>query len=298
VPIGSTSEDLVRLGTLGRQALALAGVRRYDVLVSLLPAGPNLPYWQLVSACRRAGVSSLFLSPTASALEVEAAVPAVLAGRVDDLATVLAAARRDGHELPHVHTLLVVGEPLPEWRRRALLALAPNPGTAVVAMWAPPGVRALWAECRGGDSLHTWPDTEHVASRDGEIVWTAIGWKGSVPLRLRTGARGTVENSPCPTCGRTTPRVVLEPTRPPVDSILDAAPAVRTWQVEVREVDGVEELLVFCALDVDGHPGPVLRAIDRDLQATQYVVLAPEDVDARVAAHGGRRLVDLRRGRG
>ena len=29
---------------------------------------------------------------------------------------------------------------------------------AVVAMWGPPGTRALWTECRNGTDAHTWPE--------------------------------------------------------------------------------------------------------------------------------------------
>ena len=61
-PIGSSAEDLDRLAELGRRWLELAGVARYDVLVSVLPPGPNLAYWELVLGSRQAGVSALHLS--------------------------------------------------------------------------------------------------------------------------------------------------------------------------------------------------------------------------------------------
>ena len=42
---------------------------------------------------------------------------------------------------------------------------------------------------------------------EGELVWSAIGWRGSALLRLRSHAKGRIDRTPCPTCGRTTPRV-------------------------------------------------------------------------------------------
>ena len=78
--------------------------------------------------------------------------------------------------------------------------------------WAPPGARALWSECRGGGAgYHTAPDTELVETDrgTGELLWSAIGWKGSVFLRLATRMRANIDESPCPRCRRTTPRVLL-----------------------------------------------------------------------------------------
>jgi hypothetical protein len=115
-----------------------------------------------------------------------------------------------------------------------------------------------------------------------------------VLLRLRTAAFGTLDESPCPTCGRTTPRLVLTAVEPPFTAMLSAHPGIAAWQVEMRIVDGHPELLVFVSPSGNGHPGRLVRDLDRHLAATQYVVVPRTELDERLDEHEGRRLVDLR----
>ena len=75
---------------------------------------------------------------------------------------------------------------------------------------------------------------------------------------------------------------------------LSAHPGVDAWQVELRSVDGVDELLVFVTPSDSTHPGRLLRDLDRHLGATQYVILERGELDERLAEHDGRWLVDLR----
>ncbi|MCU1460821.1 MAG: hypothetical protein JWO37_896 [Acidimicrobiales bacterium] len=308
IPIGSSPDDLERLGELGRRWLERAGLQPYDVVAGLLPAGPNLPYWQLVLGCRHAGVSAIHLGAAATAQQVAAVAPTVIAGRPSDLVRLLEPANGDdraGRAVRGVHTALVAGERLDDATRQRLLARLPA-GAVVVAAWSPPGARAMWSECRGGDGFHIAPDSELVeivdplsgvpvtGRADGEIVWSAIGWRGSVLLRLRTAAYGRLDDAPCPACGRATGRVMLTAVEPPFAAVLSAHPGIAAWQAELRAVDGVEELLVFFAPTATGHPGRLVRDLDRHLAATQYVVVPRDELDLRLDEHGGRRLVDLR----
>jgi len=305
-PIGSSAEDLDRLAELGRRWLELAGVARYDVLVSVLPPGPNLPYWELVLGCRQAGVAALHLNPSSTLAQVGTARPNVLAGRPADLVRLLEAARPLERSLEDLRTVLVAGGRLDQQTRRRLTELVDG-RAAIVGAWAPPGVRALWCECREGEGLHTSPDVEVLElvdplsgvpvgeGSDGELVWTALGWKGSVLLRLRTCVYGALDEAPCPACGRTTPRLLPTSTaEPPFVRVLDAHPNVLAWQAELRTVGRQEELILFVSLSGNGRPGRLLRELDRQLSVTQFVVLDRPRLDARLSAHGDTRVVDLR----
>ncbi|MHB8670230.1 MAG: phenylacetate--CoA ligase family protein [Acidimicrobiales bacterium] len=218
-PVGSSSEDIERVAELGRRWLEMAGVGRSDTAVSLLASGPDLGFWQFAWGCRRAGVPALHLGPEATGPMVAELTPTVLAGRAADL-------ERLALEVPgalgSVRTALVVGPPMEPRTRDALRSSLGSPDAAVLAAWAPPMARALWAECRGtvdcGGGLHTWPDCEIVdivddggrpTSREGEgdLVWSSLGWRGTVLLRFRTGGRATLDDTRCPACGRSTPRV-------------------------------------------------------------------------------------------
>jgi hypothetical protein len=295
VTIGYTDDDIERLAEQGRRWLALAGLGRYDVIVNLLPAAPDVAWWELVEGARLAGVSALHLPYGVTPHQLDVIRPTVIAGQVDDLVALLRATPSDA--VASVHTLLAVGAPLADDVRASLQSMLPA-GAAVVAAWAPPGVRSLWVECRGGTGAHIAPDVDVLEVVDGGLVWSGLEWKGTALLRLRTGATGRVDSSPCPVCGRTSPRVV---------TLLDATPEVTAWQAELRTVNGVDELIVHLAVDTGGngdgagaagrrHPGRVLRALDRELSVTQFVVTSADEVAARLRASGNRRVLDHRPG--
>jgi hypothetical protein len=299
--IGSSAADLDRLGELGRRWLEAAGVRPDDVLVSLVAPAPTVGYWQLVLGARRAGLSALYLRTGPTAAQAEYLRPTVLAGPAADLLALVDESIAESRDLGAIRTVLVVDERFdPTAHRRLANRL---PGAAIVVAWAPPGVRALWAQCRDGAGLHTWPAAEIIDLIDpvtaapsapgalGEVVWSALGWRGTALLRLRTGVLATLHEGPCAACGRTNPRLELLA----LPSVLDAHPAVRGWQVELRTAGGRDEVVVFATLEsANGDIASTLLSIDEGIGAAQFVVLDDRELDARLAAHGGARVLDRR----
>lgn len=305
LPVGYSAQDLDRLAELGRQWLEDVGLGPYDAIVNVLPAGPTLGFWELVLGARRGGVPAIHVGDLPALSDVAHLDPTVLAGRAGDLVALLTQAEREGEVLPHLHTVLVVGELLDEDTRRRLRSLAPAKAT-IAAAYAPAGVRSLWVECKGGIGYHTTTDADFleivdqsgVAVRpgaDGEIVYSSLGWKGTAVLRLRTGVHGRLIPGACPGCGRTTPRLRLTRPLPRFAAVLEAHPGVAGWQAELRRVRGVDELLVYLTPATDDHPGKMLRQLDRELQVTQFIVLDADDLDDRLAAHDDQRVIDLRR---
>jgi hypothetical protein len=272
----------------------------------VLPPGPNLAYWELVLGSRQAGVSALHMLPSTTVDQLAAARPNVVAGRPTELVRLLEAARPVERNLEGLKTILVAGARLDEATRRHLVNLVDG-RASIVAAWAPPGVRALWCQCREGEGLHTAPDAEILEvidplsgvpvadGNDGELAWTALDWKGTVFLRLRTGVYGSLDENPCPACGRTTPRLIPTATaEPSFVRVLDGHPKVQGWQAELRTVEGKEELIVYISLEPNGRPGRLLRELDRHLTVTQFVVMDRRRLDARLSSHGDTRVVDLR----
>jgi hypothetical protein len=300
LPMGSSEADMDRLARIGARWLGDAGVVADDVLVSVVPPGPDLVWWQVVGAARRARLSALHLGPSPSVEDVDALAPSVLVGRPMDLMRLLEPS------LLRPRLVLAVGFLLDDGLRSRLSAAAF--GAPVLSAWAPPGVRSLWAECAGGAAtgLHTWPASEVVELIDpltgtavppgagGEVVWSPLGWRGTVLLRLRTGVFATVDESVCPACGRAAPRLFATGSTPAFFAVLDRHPDVTGWQAELRTVDGVEELIVFLAVARTERLEPMLHELDGELSATQYVVLSAAALDRRVAAHADERVVDLR----
>lgn len=206
--VANTTTDLDRLAELGRRGLAISGVGPGDRVLVLDPAGAGISPWQFLAGARDAGVAVLHLDPASADGLVAAAAPTVLAGSAASLIVAVDAG------LPATVGRLVVHD----GRRpdRAQAARLSATGLPVAEWWTPPGARAAWVRCPGGDGFHTWPTAEVVELVDdagrptdeGRLVWTPIGWHGSVWLRVDTGSRASVATDACERCGRTTPRVV------------------------------------------------------------------------------------------
>jgi hypothetical protein len=218
--VAATGTDLDRLATLGRRALAVSGITPADRLVCT-GTGSGIGPLQLELGARDAGVAHLAVEPHVAAAVLADAAPTVVSGPATALARLVDAGLPASVRLLVAHVGAAGGEDLAGLRRRA--------GRPVRLWWAPPGVRAAWATCEA-DQLHTWPEHEHleVVDHDGQpagsgrLVWSAIGWRGSVWLRVALGPEGRIDRSAC-SCGRTTPRVlgtapVPRPRRPTAGS--------------------------------------------------------------------------------
>ena len=200
--VAATHTDLDRLATLGRRALAISGITPADRLVC---TGAGIGPLQLELGARDAGVAHLVVEPPQAAAVLAEAAPTVLAGPATTLSGLVQGGLPDSVRLLVAHVGAAGGEDLVGLRQQA--------ARPVRLWWAPPGVRAAGATCEA-DQLHTWPEHEHLEVVDddglpadsGRLVWSAVGWRGSVWLRVALGPEGRVDRSEC-ACGRTTPRV-------------------------------------------------------------------------------------------
>lgn len=306
--VAASAADTERLAEFGRRWLEAAGVRSSDTLVSFVAPGPNLAYRQLEAGARRAGLSALFLPAAPSVGELVQLRPDVLAGPPDDLLKTLMGARGAGADLHNLRIVLCVGAPLGSRDRRLLSGLVPK--ATVLQAWAPPGVRSLWFECRGATGLHTQPGAELLEvvvppddrpaepNQYGDLLWSAIGWKGTVALRLRTGLLGAIDTSACSACGRGSARIRV----PAFIEVLDDSDDLADWQVELGTgPDGADELVVFVA--ISGRAGDrkaqaVVEALGDRMAAAgeraQFVVEPAAELAERIAESGDARLIDAR----
>lgn len=301
VPVGCSEADLERLGELGRRLLTAAGIGPGDAVLSVLPSGPNLPYWQLALGARELRAPLAGLHPGTGAEPVVLLGPTVLVGRPGDLQSLLQALPQATREA--ITTVLVVSRaPVPP-DQRSVLGTAVWPQTTIVEAWAPPGVRALWGQCPGGDGVHTWPTTEllEVCDRagrpladqtgEGRIVWTGLGWRGTAILRLDTGLLGRLETGPCPACRRTTPRLVpigVEAPRPRRSTV--APPSVRRIEPEPAPVPAREPARVPAPPEPMGEE--VFEPAGEELPWPAPVLVGAEGVAEWHVEHRTRRGID------
>jgi hypothetical protein len=287
--LGMTATDLEQLGELGRRMLDIAGVRGDDRLVSIERPG-SLAFWQLTLGCRAGGVLATHLGPDADARVVASVRPTVVAGSPSEVISAL-----DGQTSNRVRLVIAFADPTDADVRTRLAGAAG--GADVRLAWAPPGARALWIECERGE-LHTWPDAEVIevvdpltdkrAARgtDGELLWSALGWRGTVVMRFRTGTFGRLDPSPC-TCGRTTPRLSLVALDPPFAALLDADPRVSRWCAVVG--NGDRSALRLYVVPAARTPRGLATELGRELGAEVQLVRSSK-LEALLTANGGDRV--------
>ncbi|MDP8960321.1 MAG: hypothetical protein M3N32_01645 [Actinomycetota bacterium] len=315
--IAYSRSDLDRLHRLGARAAGVLGLDHTDYLVSAVPPDGTLAFWGVYHLALGASLLALHPRGTGQGLGVVAPafrlVPATaVAVRTEEAIPLGETLARRIVDLERVRTVVLVGPPpAPAERDRiaeAWRAAGAAPEARVAALWAPPGARALWAECvegvagGAGPGLHTYPDLEVVelldpatgrpVSAGGDLTYTSAGWNGTALIRYQTGdyAAGLLAD-PCPACGRTVPRVQPEiapgawepelrgdghPVR--VDlrgaaAALTADPAVEAWLVEVRgptKRRPGDEYVVMLAGQLDSN-----RLVDLDRHLTTAVGRPP-----------------------
>jgi phenylacetate-coenzyme A ligase PaaK-like adenylate-forming protein len=271
--VASTRSDLDRMHRAGARAAAVLGLRDDDVVLGAVPAGPTLDALGVGHLAMAASLPALHAWGAQGGPEEVAALahrhPAsVVVVRSEDAVVLAAALRAERVDLRRLRRVVTVGPPPDADGRTEVVAAYGRAGAEVDvrALWGPAAGRVLWAECAAGSGLHTTPDLELVevvdpflgqatdGDGDGDLTITTIGWHGTVLLRFQTGTWvDPLATSPCPSCGRTVPRVVgdLLPdawelsaigargTSTTVDlrgvaAVLATLPAVEAWRCELR----------------------------------------------------------------
>jgi phenylacetate-coenzyme A ligase PaaK-like adenylate-forming protein len=202
--------------------------------------------------------------------------------------------------------------------------------------------RKGYAECapKGDTGYHLYPDLDYIElvdpesgepvaeGEDGELVYTCLEGQGTCLIRFRTGdfVKGGITNEPCPSCGRTVPRLSSDMCRSEsvkglsltkikgtlVDqgaffAVLDGHPGVEEWQVEIRKPGSdpfeVDELSVFIAAGKGADEGELRDAISSELAAATEVnpnsveFVSKDEMLSRLRAGTGMkelRVVDKR----
>ena len=225
-PIGASAADLVRLAGLGAEWLRAVGMTRADTVALVGGAAGGLEAWQLSGGTRRAGVSLAVVEDSVGAARHNVSV---LAGTEVDVLRALA-----GGTWPGLRMVLVLSSTADQLGKR-LAKLGATDSVKVRRAHSLPGTRAVWYECRGGEEFgwHTSPNAEFIElDEHDEVVWTGVGWAGTVYLRLRTDVRADrIDGAPCPACGHVGERVFLAEGRPALARWLHADPRVADWRL-------------------------------------------------------------------
>jgi len=334
VPFLYTAHDLELLSVTGRRMMEICGSDPAYRHLNLFPFAPHLAFWLAHYAGLGFGTFVLssgggkVMGTEGNVRFLEKIRPDALIGMPTFVYHLLQIAAEKGVVAPNLKKIVLGGEKVPSGMRRKLRALGAEIGAGSVDVMATYGfteAKMAWPECPGHGmeqppGYHLSPDLGIVEIIDpetglnvgegepGEIVFTPLDSRGSVVLRYRTGDRisGGLVHSPCPACGRRTPRLVGEISRVTdirrlrlgkvkgtlvnfneLENLLDNIDRIGTWQIELRKRHDdpldVDEIVVHVApRGRVSRPSLVHEIEDRFRNATE---LTPNRIEFHNAEH-------------
>jgi len=286
VPFLYTGYDLDRLREAGRRLMDILNVKKNDKLVNAFPYAPHLAFWATFFA---AEASSLFAVHTGGGkiLGTDKIIKTIESTKATLLAFIpgyayhlLREAKSKKSDFSNVQKIFFGGERVSSGLRdkiKSMLTALGSKNPEVYATYAFTEGKIAWAECREQSGYHLYPDMEFIEILDkndervsekekGQIVYTAIDFRGTVVLRYKTGDIGSITYEKC-SCGRTVPRLSSEIERSSevkefnftkvkgtlvnLNSFFELLHIneVEEWQVEIKKKNNdpyeIDELLIY-----------------------------------------------------
>lgn len=228
-PFTYSRYDLELLKETGRRLFEVGGFARDNVGLNAFPYSPHLGFWLAYYAFVESGMTSLATGggkvmgtqKIMDSLErLKVSLAAFIPGYFYHLLREAIKQQRDFSRLKYVVFGAERVSPAFREKVRAMLATLGANEVQILATYASTEAKTAWLQCSESTGYHLYPDLEFIELVDadgkrvkdgepGEIVYTALDWRGTVVVRYRTGdlAKG-IEYSPCPNCGKTVPRIL------------------------------------------------------------------------------------------
>lgn len=232
-PFVYSKRDLENLRESGYRLLDVFNVTSDDTVVNCFPFAPHLAFWQTYFAGEKMNVAGFHsgggkIVGTNNLMDAfEYIRPSVAVFIPGYCYYFLREAVQQGRDFSSVNKIFFGGERVPPGLKDKIKDLFRQLGAEDVMVLATYGMteaKVAWAECPSHDEYfgyHLYPDMEVFETVDpesgepvgegeeGEIVYTALDWRGTAVLRYRTGdiAKGGLLYEPCPNCGRHVPRI-------------------------------------------------------------------------------------------
>ncbi|MBU7017246.1 MAG: AMP-binding protein [Theionarchaea archaeon] len=231
-PFAYSQRDVEYLKEGGKRLLDVFGISYDDVCLNAFPYAPHLAFWQTYFAAEASGITG-FHSGGGKVIGTQNLIDAIEDMRFSVLIFIpgycyylLRKAAEQKRDFSTVKKVIFGGERVPPGLKAKIKDLLEEMGAhdpMILATYACTESRVAWGECPAEESFgyHIYPDMEIIETVDpktgepvgegeeGEIVYTALDWRGTCVLRYRTGdvAKGGITYEECPNCGRTVPRI-------------------------------------------------------------------------------------------
>lgn len=286
-----SARDIETLQESARRSFEVAGASTDDVFLNGFPYAPHLAFWLAYHASNAMGLTSLQTGGgktmgTEKIIRAIERMGATLATFIPGYAYhLLREAVRMKADFSSLRFLIFGGERVSSGLRekvREMLDKLGAPEVKILATYAFTESKTAWIQCAEQSGYHLYPDLEYIElvdengkrvpeDQEGEIVYTALDWRGSCVVRYRTGdmTKG-ITYGPCPFCGRTTPRIHPDIQRRSEIKefqltnvkgqlvnlnaffpLLSGMKEIEEWQVEIRKKQGenfgLDEIIVYAA---------------------------------------------------
>ena len=288
VPFLYTPYDLEKLRESGRRLMDIAGIGKEEKFVNAFPYAPHLAFWAAFYAAEASGLFALHtgggkILGTKKIIKAIENTKATLITAIPGFAYhMLREAKSQKADFSNVKKIFFGGERVSAGLRARIKSMLTSLGSRnpeIFATYAFTEGKVAWIECREQSGYHLYPDMEYIEIVDkngenaaeeekGEIVYTALDFRGTVVLRYKTGDIGSITYEKC-SCGRTVPRISSEIERSSEIREFDLTKIkgtivnlnaffdllnlkeVEEWQVEIRKKNNdpyeLDELIVYIA---------------------------------------------------
>lgn len=223
VPFLYSLRDLETLKETGRRIFTIAGLGKEDIAVNAFPFAPHLAFWQVQKAAEACDIRCLHTGG-GKIMGTEKIINALEKMRASLLITLpgygyhlLKEAYRQKRDFSQLRTIIFGGERVAPGLREKIKEMLPQ--VRILATYAFTEGKTAWVQCHERSAYHLYPDLEFIELIDengqrvkegeaGEVVYTALDWRGSVVVRYRIGdiCQGLFYGH-CEFCGREGPRL-------------------------------------------------------------------------------------------
>lgn len=290
-PFTYSARDVEVLKEAGEKMLDVAQVSRDLVAINAFPYAPHLAFWQTYNAFIKLGMTAvqtgggkiMGTQKIMDALErLKAGLLVFIPGYGYHL---MREAIKQKKNFSNLKVVISGGErasPGLKEKVKGLLSELGAKDLRFLSTYAFTEGKTAWIQCHEQSGYHLYPDLEffEVVDKDGkrvkegepgELVYTSLGWRGTIVLRYRTGDMTEgIEYNPCPHCGKTVPRIRMDIQRTSeirefnltkvkgelinlnqFYPVLSGIPEVEEWQVEIRKKNNdpyeIDEIVVYLA---------------------------------------------------
>ncbi len=316
-PFTYSDYDLRLLRETGRRLFDVSGIPSEMMGLNAFPYSPHLGFWLAYYGLLEAGLTSLAsgggkimgTTKIMDAIErLKMNVIAIIPGYGYHLLREAIKQRRDFSTVKYVIFGAERVSPAFREKFKELLAQVGAREVQILATYASTEAKTAWLQCAESTGYHLYPDLEFIELVDpdgrrvkdgepGEVVYSALDWRGTVVVRYRTGdmAQG-IEYGTCPNCKRTVPRILPDIQRRSdfkefhltkikgelvnlnnVFPLMSSIKGLDEWQLEIRKRNNdphdLDELVMHVSPRSDANMSAVQAEIEHKMHNEMQITV-------------------------